>query len=124
MKRVLAGAAAVAALALPAAAAADSCANVSRAPAACGMSCSAPVVQGNWVWLPSISALVGQSLPPFWGFVTPGTGDALLLQTPDQNGNYTNGKTVSLQGVSAICTGNGNVQLVRQSSHGIQSGCE
>jgi hypothetical protein len=124
MRRLLVVASAVVALAVPAAAVADSCANVSRAPAACGMSCSAPVIQGTWVWLPSISSIVGVPLPPVWGFITPGTADALAFQTPDANGNYTNGQTVSLQGVSAVCTGKGNVQIVRQTSHGIQSGCE
>jgi hypothetical protein len=125
MKKAMALCGLVVALAVPAAAFADSCANVSRAPAACGTNCPTPVVEGNWVWLPSLDALMGgASLPPIWGFVTPGTGDALLLQTPDANGNYTNGQTESLQGLSAICTGKGNVQIVRQSSHGIQSGCE
>jgi hypothetical protein len=45
---------AVAALAAPAVAAADSCANFSRSAPACNLSCTAPVIQGNWVWLPSV----------------------------------------------------------------------
>lgn len=95
---------------------ADSCANVSRAPAACGMSCSAPVTDGHWVWLPSIGVPV-----PAWGFASPGTEDAANLGLP--NGNYTNGQTSSLLGVSATCTGNGNAQNARQTDHGIQTGC-
>lgn len=95
---------------------ADSCANVSRAPAACGMSCTAPVTDGHWVWLPSIGVP-----EPAWGFATPGTEDAARLGFP--NGNYTNGQTISLLGVSAVCQGKGNAQDARQTDHGIQSGC-
>jgi hypothetical protein len=116
----------IALFAMPAAAMADSCANVSR-PAPAGYTPSTtyskPLVQGNWVWLPSLSSIGLTGLPPLWGFVTPGTSDALLLQTPNQNGNYTNGQTVSLLGVSALC-GDSHALVVRQTSHGIQSGCE
>jgi hypothetical protein len=90
----------VAALAVPAAFA-HSCANVSRAPAACGMSCSAPVVEGPWVWLPSIGVPF-----PAWGMDKPGNAGGSLLDR------------------SAICTGNGNAQDARQTDHGIQTGCE
>ena len=116
MKRFLIGLAAAAALALPAAAVADSCANVSRPAPACGMSCTSPVIVGEWVWLPSI----GFDFPA-WGFATPGTADSQGL--PGQNGNYTNGQTISLLGNSAVCDGGGNAQNARQTSHGIQSGC-
>ena len=107
---------------------ADSCANVSRA-APAGWTpqttYSAPLVQGGWVWLPSLASIFpGAQLPPFWGKVTPGTADAVLLNAPDQNGNYTNGKTVSLLGVSAVCNQASQAFVVRQTSHGIQSGCE
>jgi len=111
--------AAVAALAVPAAAVADSCANVSRAPAACGMDCAGPVVDGNWVWLPSIGV-------PFaaWGFAPPGGPDSTAIGFPGANGNYTNGQTESLLGVSAVCQDKGNAQGARQQGQGIQSGCE
>ena len=102
---------------------ADSCANVSRAAPqgyTPGMTYSAPLVQGGWLWLPSLDP----SLPPFWGKITPGTLDAFLLNAPDQNGNYTNGKTISLLGVSAVCNTSSQAFVVRQTTHGIQSGCE
>jgi len=92
--------AAVAALAVPAAAVADSCANFSRTPPACNLSCTAPVVKGNWVWLPSIDT----SAPPAWGFAPPGGLDSTEFGLPGANGNYTNGKTSSLLGVSALCS--------------------
>jgi len=97
---------------------ADSCSNVSRAPAACGMSCTAPVVDGNWVWLPSIGVP-----EPAWGFAPPGREDSVAFGLPGANGNYTNDKTSSLLGMSAVCQGQGNVQNARQTGHGIQSGC-
>ena len=91
-----------AALLMPAAAWADSCANVSRAPAPCGTNCTAgPVIQGNWVWLPSVDP----TAPAAWGFAPPGALDSTQFGFPGANGNYTNGKTSSLLGVSAICTG-------------------
>jgi hypothetical protein len=78
------------------------------------------VVQGNWVWLPSLSHLGIPGLPPFWGFISPGSFDSVLIQAPGANGNYTNGFTVSLLGHSAYC-----LQAVNQDkSHGIVSGCE
>jgi hypothetical protein len=111
--------AAFAALAIPAAAVADSCANVSRAPAPCGMNCTGPVVEGNWVWLPSIGVPF-----PAWGFAPPGGADSVGAGLPGANGNYTNGQTSSLLGMSAVCQGGGNAQAARQQDHGIQSGCE
>jgi len=98
----------------------SSCANVSRAPAPCGFTCSTVVVQGNWVWLPSLANVGIPGLPPFWGFIPPGTPDAVLIGSPDANGNYTNGFTVSLLGHSAYCLKGVNVDK----SHGIVSGCE
>jgi hypothetical protein len=82
------------------AALAHSCVNVSRAPAACGMTCTEPVFAGKWVWLPSVGV-------PFaaWGMEKPGNaGDSLLEQ-------------------SAVCTGQGNAADARQGGHGIQTGC-
>jgi hypothetical protein len=98
----------------------SSCANVSRAPASCGFTCSTVVVQGNWVWLPSLANVGIPDLPPFWGFIPPGTPDAQFIQTPDANGNYTNGFTLSLLGHSAYCLKGVNADK----SHGIVSGCE
>ena len=43
---------------------------------------------------------------------------------PGANGNYTNGQTTSLLGMSAICQGGGNAANARQNTHGIHSGCE
>ncbi|HET6966078.1 MAG TPA: hypothetical protein VFH58_14985 [Acidimicrobiales bacterium] len=123
IKKVLVGVATAAAVtAIPAAAFADSCANVSRAPAPCGMSCPTPVVVGNWVWLPSIDSIVGDTLPPLWGFLPPGAQDSVMIGAPGSNGNYTNGQTSSLLGMSANCPPGSNT--ARQGSHGIQSGCE
>jgi hypothetical protein len=44
-----------------------------------------------------------------------------LLGAPGANGNYTNGKTNSLLGMSNNCPPGNNT--ARQTSHGIQSGC-
>ena len=99
---------------------ASSCANVSRAPAPCGFGCTSVVVEGNWVWLPSLSNVGFPGLPPFWGFVPPGTPDAQLLSTPGAHGNFTNLFTVSLLGHSAYCLKGVNTDK----SHGIVSGCE
>jgi hypothetical protein len=128
IKKMLIGAVAgTAVLAMPAAAFADSCANVSR-PAPAGYTAtttySAPLVQGNWVWLPSLPFTGAAGLPPLWGFITPGTADSQLLQAPGAGGNYTNGQTVSLLGVSVLCQTGSQAFVIRQTSHGIQSGCE
>lgn len=126
-KTLISVAAGAAVLALPATALADSCANVSR-PAPAGYTPSttydAPLVQGNWVWLPSLDNLLKEQLPPVWGFVSPGSSDAMLLETPGAGGNYTNGQTMSLLGVSAVCNSGSHAFVIRQTSHGIQSGCE
>jgi hypothetical protein len=100
----------------------SSCANVSRPPAPCGFACPTLVVEGNWVWLPSLVnvGVPASTLPPFWGFIPPGTPDSVLLQAPDTNGNYTNGFTVSLLGHSAYCLRGVNASK----NHGIVSGCE
>jgi hypothetical protein len=94
---------------------ADSCANISRAAPECGMSCAAPVVTGNWVWLPSIGV-------PFaaWGFAPPGAAESVANGLPGHNGNYQNGYSESLLGHSAYCTKGVNTD--RQ--HGVISGCE
>jgi hypothetical protein len=102
-------------LALAGTALADSCANISRAPADCGWDCTAPVIVGNWVWLPSIGAPVYA-----WGFAPPGGTDSIQFGFPGANGNYTNGFTNSLLGRSAYCLKGVNTDR----SHGVVSGCE
>lgn len=62
--------------------------------------------------------------PPYWGKSTPGTQDSILLNASGANGNYMNGKAVSLLAVSAVCTQSNQAFVVRQTTHGIQSGCE
>ena len=100
----------------------DSCANVSRAPASCGFTCTTVVMQGNWVWLPSLTnvGVPAQALPPFWGFAPPGAEDSVLFGAPGANGNYQNGFSSSLLGRSAYCLKGVNADK----SHGIVSGCE
>ena len=107
--------AAAAALAVPASAFADSCANVSRA-APQTTSTAGPTTRGNWVWLPSLGVP-----EQAWGFAPPGTADSTALGLPGAHGNYTNGQTSSLLGVSANCPPGSNPN--RQTSHGIQTGC-
>jgi hypothetical protein len=119
VKRFVVGVIAAFALAIPAAAVADSCVNVSRAPAECGMTCNGPVIEGNWIWLPSVGAPF-----PAWGFAPPGAAESVENGFPGANGNSTNGQTSSLLGMSATCQGGGNAQSARQGTHGIQSGCE
>ena len=117
-KMLFVAGAAAAAVSLPAAAFADSCSNVSKSPAPCGLTCtSGPVVEGNWVWLPSIGVPV-----PVWGFSPPGSITSIQAGLPDANGNYaqSQGTFSWLLENSAICTkGVPN----RQTTHGIQSGC-
>jgi len=89
---------------------ADSCANVSR-PAPAGYTSAtvytAPLLEGGWVWLPSLTSIgiPAQFLPPFWGKATPGTFDSTLL------------------GASAVCSQSSQAYVIRQTAHGIQSGC-
>jgi hypothetical protein len=98
----------------------SSCANLSRQPAPCGFGCTTVVVVGNWIWLPSLANAGFPDLPPIWGFIPPGTPDSVFIGTPDANGNYTNGYTLSLLGHSAYCLK--GVNLAK--SHGVVSGCE
>lgn len=118
-RRLLFSAALCTALALaPGVAYADSCANVSRAAPACGMSCPAPVVVGNWVWLPSIG------IPfPAWGDSPPGSITSIELGLPNANGQYLGqqGTEVWLLENSRLCTS--GTLVSRQTDHGIQSGC-
>jgi hypothetical protein len=94
---------------------ADSCVNVSRAAPACDPNCTTPVVQGNWIWLPSVGV-------PFaaWGFAPPGGSDSVANGLPGANGNYLNGLSESLLGHSAYCLKGVNTDK----DHGIVSGCE
>jgi hypothetical protein len=114
MKRAIALVATVVALAVPAAALADSCDNASRPAPPNYVPGSGPLIVGHWVWLPSIGVPENS-----WGFIAPGTFGT--------NGNYAGGQTVSLLGNSAICDGNGTAAANRQhgsgEEHGIQSGC-
>jgi hypothetical protein len=116
-KLILGMAGAAAAALIPAAVRADSCSNVSRAPAPCGFTCPGPVIEGNWVWLPSIGVPA-----PVWGFAPPGTPDSVNFGFPGANGNYTNGFSISLLGHSVHCNPAGDPSS-RQQTHGIQSGC-
>ena len=100
---------------------ADSCGNVSRAAPKPDDS-GGVITRGNWVWLPSLAAVGMPGLPAIWGFAPPGREDSVLLQLPGANGNYTNGQTSSLLGMSANCPPGANTN--RQTDHGIQSGCE
>jgi hypothetical protein len=109
-KLLIGGALAAGMVAIPTAAFADSCVNVSRAPAPCGTTCSGPVTDGNWVWLGDV-----------WGKAPPGTADSVQFGLPGANGNYTNGQTSSLLGMSNNCPPGNNP--ARQTSHGIQTGC-
>jgi hypothetical protein len=85
------------------AASAHSCANLSRPAPPCGMTCTTPVVDGHWVWLPSIGVPV-----PLWGYDPP-------------EGYINAAGNESLLGLSAICTTGVDA---RQTDHGIQTGCE
>jgi hypothetical protein len=94
---------------------ADSCTNFSRAaPTPTG---PGPIIKGNWVWLPSVGAPIDG-----WGFAPPGAFFSTTVPFPGAAGNYTDGATSSLLGVSAICSPGGVPN--RQTTHGIQSGCE
>lgn len=99
---------------------ADDCANVSRAAPPCGMSCTAPVIEGNWVWLPSI----GEPFPA-WGFAPPGAADSVTFGLPGANGNYTNGQASDLLGVAgqhntSVCS---TPNRTSSTLHGIVSAC-
>jgi len=124
LKLIVAACAAAAALGAPATVLADSCANVSRAPAPCGMDCtSGPVIEGNWVWLPSIGVPF-----PAWGFSPPGTTGSVQFGIPDAHGNYLNiARTSSGPDIEAWLLENSAVCRKgvpnRQGDHGIQSGC-
>jgi hypothetical protein len=106
---------AILAFAVAGSALADSCANISRAPAPCGSDCTAPVIVGNWVWLPSVGEQTWG-----WGFAPPGAFFSTTIGFPGANGNYQNGYSSSLLGHSAYCLKGVN----QTKSHGIISGCE
>ena len=77
-------------LAMAGTAFADNCGNFSRVAPACWYSqsgCTAPVVRGNWVFLPSIDP----SLPPIWGFGPPA--------------NFTNGQSDALTALADLKSG-------------------
>ena len=102
---------------IPTAANALDCVNVSRPPAACGSNCPAPVISGNWAWLPSI---FGPGAPEVWAFVPPGSLKVIDPTAPlGQKGNFQGGEGFALL-VNAICDSNGAVLENRQREHGIQ----
>jgi hypothetical protein len=80
------------------------------------------VTDGNWIWLPSLSNIGITGLPAVWGKAPPGTVDSVAFDLPGANGNYTNGQTSSLLGMSNDCPPGNNPN--RQTTNGIQSGCE
>ena len=98
----------VLALVFSASAVANTCVNLSR-PANGDFS-----TKGNWVD-------VG-----VWLKVAPGTNAeeefGVPIHFPGENGNYTNGKTGSLLGVSANCDSEKSTS--RQQERGVQTGCD
>lgn len=92
------------------AASADTCGNVSRpAPAPTG----GPIVKGNWVWLPSVNGPEAE-----WGFASPGGAF-----NPKGNFGGATGAN-SLLANSAICDSSSTAAQNRQTTNGIQSGCD
>jgi PAB1-binding protein PBP1 len=87
------------ALSIPVAAFADDCHNVSRAAPA---NPTQMTVSGNWVWIPA-GTFGGWPEASAWYFAVPGGFISQMLNTPNANGNYTNGSTYMLLGNSAIC---------------------
>jgi hypothetical protein len=71
--------------------------------------------KGNWVDVGGV-----------WLKITPGTNVeeefGVPIHLPGENGNFTNGKTDSLLGVSANCDAEKTTS--RQGERGIQTGCE
>lgn len=105
---------------VPTAAQALDCINVSRPPAACGSVCTdAPIITGNWVWLPSVFP----GAPAVWAFIPPGTVQGLGVA--GEKGNFQSGEGHALL-VNAICDSHGSVLVSRQTEHGIQlfEGCQ
>jgi hypothetical protein len=125
LKLLVAAGAAAAALAAPATVLADSCLNVSRAAPACNLDCtSGPVIEGNWVWLPSLGI---PGVPAAWGFSPPGTPESVLNASAASHGNYLNvakttGGEAWLLENSARCRDQSKF-VNHQMTHGIQSGC-
>ena len=103
----------VLALAFSASAVANSCVNLSRS-APKSASGDELVTKGNWAW-------VGDA----WLFISPGTNVeeefGVPAHAPGENGNFTNGKTDSLLGVSANCDSEKSTS--RQQERGIESAC-
>jgi hypothetical protein len=99
-------------VAVPAAAYADSCTNVSRDAHAPGG--ATLQTKGNWVWLPQFG---------IWGFAPPGAPDSVANGLPGSNGNYQNTAVTGNQSLldnSATCAG---TNTARQQTNGIQTGC-
>lgn len=110
--------AATLAVGVPATSFADDCHNVSRAAPA---DVTQLTVSGNWVWIPAGYFGGGQPATGAWYFGVPGGYVANLVGLPDANGNYTNGQTYELQGLSANCDPSKTTS--RQTTQGIQNDC-
>lgn len=106
------------ALAGPAATFADDCHNVSRAAPA---DVSQMTIDGNWVWVPAGAFGGGQPAVGAWYFAVPGGYVATMFGLPDAGGNYTNGRTYQLLGMSAHCDPSKTTS--RQTTQGIQNDC-
>jgi hypothetical protein len=91
------------------AASADTCGNVSR-PAPKG---DQPTATGVWIWLPSIGIPEDE-----WGFASPGGAF-----NPKGNFGGATGAN-SLLANSAICDSSSTAAQNRQTTNGIQSGCD
>jgi hypothetical protein len=90
-------------------ASADTCGNVSR-PAPTG---NQPTATGVWIWLPSIGVPDAE-----WAFASPGGSF-------NPKGNYGGATGAnSLLTNSAICDSSSTAALNRQTTNGIQSGCD
>jgi hypothetical protein len=77
------------------------------------------VVDGNWVWLPSIG------VPEFaWGFGTPGSLPSQQFGLAGANGDYLNdsgGFSWLLE--KSLCVNGNTARATANSTHGVQSGC-
>jgi hypothetical protein len=113
--------------AIPLAASANDCVNLSRKPGNVSDQ-QGLVTKGNWLYLPSICGIFDPCTegtpPPLWLFLPPGAGFSGILDNGSFHGNYTNGVTDHLLGMSAICTKVPyQTNDPRQTDHGIQNDC-
>jgi len=118
MKRALKRAAVMGALAVAGVAVtagpalANDCANVSRKPAACGYTCTGPVIVGNWAWLPSLNP--APDTPPIWVFFAPENFTNQKTDALTENANAKSG--------GAVCaTPNRQFNPTLEGMHGVLS---